>query len=183
MKTALASLASQYAEAVIDLAAASGGGIAERILSDLSTINQVVASTPDFSIVLDHPSVPGPEKKRLLMSAFQKVIDDLSWRLLQLLADRRRLALLPYIETSYGDLLKARKNLAVASLVSADPLPEATIDELKARLTAQLGKQIELNVKVDPTLIGGMILRVGDRVTDGSLKGRLEALSKSLLSV
>lgn len=183
MRTELAKTAAQYAQALTDLAVTAGGDTPERVLSDLEAINAVVSSTPDFNTVLSHPSVSSAEKKQLLVSTFEKVVDDLTLRFLQVLADRRRVNLLPYIESSYRDLLNARKNIAAASLTSADKLPEAAIEEIKARLAKRLGKQIELAVKVDPTLIGGVVLRVGDEVIDGSLKGRLEALEASLLSV
>ena len=68
-------------------------------------------------------------------------------------------------------------------MTSADPLHDSAVAEIKTRLIKKLGKQVELEVKIDRSLIGGMILRVGDQVIDGSLKGKLEALERSLLSV
>ncbi len=183
MRTELASIAAQWAEALIDLAVAAGGGTDEKVLAELEAINSAVSSTPDFNIILEHPAVAGSEKKQLLVRAFEKSIDDLTMRLLQLLADRRRLNLLPYIELTYRELLHERKNIATATVVSADPLSDGSVLEIKTRLIKQLGKQVELEVKVDRSLIGGMVLRVGDQVIDGSLKGKLEALEASLLSV
>jgi F-type H+-transporting ATPase subunit delta len=183
MRTELAKIAVQYAEALLDLALTAGGDIPESVLSDLEAINAVVASTPDFNTVLAHPSVSSADKKQLLVSTFENVVNDLTLRFLQVLADRRRVNLLPYVESSYRELLNARKNIAVASLTSADELSDAAVEEIRARLARRLGKQVELTVKVDPTLVGGVVLRVGDEVIDGSLKGRLAALEASLLSV
>jgi len=183
MSTELGSIAAQWAEALIELAAGSPGATDEKVLADLEAINKAVASTPDFSVILDHPSIAGTEKKQLLIKAFEKSVEDLTLRLLQLLADRRRLKLLPYIETTYRQLLNERKNITTASVTSADPLSDKAVAEIKTKLIKQLGKQVELAVKVDRSLIGGIVLRVGDQVIDGSLKGKLEALERSLLSV
>jgi F-type H+-transporting ATPase subunit delta len=183
MRTELGSIAAQWAEALIDLAVQSAAGTDERVLADLEAVNKAVASNPDFSVILEHPAIPGAEKKLLLIKAFEKSVDDLTLRVLQLLADRRRLNLLPYIESSYRDLLHERKNITTASVTSADPLADKAVAEIKTKLIKQLGKQVELAVKVDRSLIGGIVLRVGDQVIDGSLKGKLEALERSLLSV
>jgi len=183
MRRELFSIAGQWAEALIDLAGGAGANTDERVLADLEKVNKAVSSTPDFNVILAHPAIAGTEKKQLLIKAFEKSVDDLTLRFLQLLADRRRLNLLPYIEHTYRDLLRERKSIATASVTSADALSDQAVSEIKTRLIKQLGKQVELAVKVDRSLIGGLILRVGDQVIDGSLKGKLEALERSLLSV
>ncbi|MBA3992408.1 MAG: ATP synthase F1 subunit delta, partial [Cyanobacteria bacterium DS2.3.42] len=70
-----------------------------------------------------------------------------------------------------------------ASLVSSEKLSDEAVANIKARLTEHLGKRLELEVKVDPSLIGGVVLRLGDQVIDGSLKGQLKAIEKALMAV
>lgn len=183
MRRELGSIAAQWAEALIDLAGGAGGNTDEKVLADLEAVNKAVSSTPEFNVVLEHPAIPAADKKQLLIGAFEKSVDDLTLRFLQLLADRRRLNLLAYVEDTYRELLNQRKNIATASVTSADALSEKAVAEIKTKLIKQLGKQVELAVKVDRSLIGGIVLRVGDQVIDGSLKGKLEALERSLLSV
>lgn len=165
------------------MAFAADDKVAENILNDLKLINAVIAETPDFTIVLNHPSVKGEDKKQLLVGLFEGKVEELTVRLLGLLADKRRLDLLSHIEHEYLALLMARKSIVSASLTSAEPLADAAVSSIKAKLIEELGKQLELNVKVDQSLIGGLILRVGDQVLDGSLKGKLQVLERSLLTV
>jgi len=183
MKTEMATLASQYAQAVMDLSIKSGASVEESVLTDLAAVNKVVSDVPDFAVVLKHPSIPSSDKKALLLKLFQGKVGELTLRLLNLLADKRRLSLLPYIESEYRELLKSRKSILSASLVSAEPLSDATVSQIKTKLAKQLGKTLELDVKVDKSLIAGVVLRIGDQVVDGSLKGKLQVLERSLLSV
>ncbi len=183
MKMELSKIASRYAGAALDLAVAQGGDAADALAADLEAINSVIRGVPDFSIVLSHPSIGVAEKKRLLLGLFQGRAQELTIRLLSLLADKRRLDLLGSIEQEYLALLRARKNILTAYLTSAQPLSDATVADIKAKLTGKFGKQLELAVEVDQSLIGGLTLRVGDEVIDGSLKGRLAVLERSLLSV
>lgn len=183
MKTAFAKVASKYAAALLELAAAAKAGTDEAVLRDLVLISQAVGNAPDFYIVINHPSVSASQKKSLLVDIFQGKVDELTLRLLELLSDKRRLNLLTQIEASYRQLFNSSKNIATASLTSADPITDTEKEYFKTRLIKKLGKHLELEVITDRSLLGGLVLRVGDEVIDGSLKGKLRALEKSLLSV
>lgn len=181
MNTELQGIAAQYSEAVLELARAAGQD--EVVLTELNAVNQVIASDKDMSIVLCHPSISAEDKKKFLASLFQGKLSDLTDKLINLLADKRRLELLPFIESSYRSLLNKRKNILSASLRCSEPLADSSIANIKAQLTEHLGKKLELEVKVDPSLIGGVVLKIGDQVIDGSLKGKLKSIEKALMSV
>ncbi|HEY9732803.1 MAG TPA: ATP synthase F1 subunit delta [Drouetiella sp.] len=184
MKTELATVASQYADAVLELAIKDGGdALADKVLSELVAINKVTTDVPDLDLILGHPGIQSEKKRELLTSLFAKSINDLTMRLLELLLDKRRLNLLPEIERQFRQSLNNRKNIVGASLVCADKLSDSAIADIKARLTEHLGKKLELEVKVDNSLIGGVVLRLGDQVIDGSLKGKLQSIERALLSV
>lgn len=183
MQTELEGVAQQYAEALLDLAFTAGRGLDEAVALDLDAISDVIAKTPDLDIVLGHPAVSAQVKKNLLVASFGNQANELTVRLLELLSDKRRLELLPYIGRKYRQLLNARKNIMVASLVSSKPLNDQAIANIKARLTEHLGKKLELDVDVDKSLIGGLILKLGDQVIDGSLRGQLREIEKVLLVV
>jgi len=184
MKTELATVANQYAQAILELAFKQGGEpLADKVLSELTAINKIILHTPDMETVLQHPAIESKKKRQLLTNTFETIVADLTIRVLELLLDKRRLNLLPQIETAYHHMLNEKKNIVSASLTCADKLDDAAIANIKARLTEHLGKRLELDVKVDPSLIGGVVLRLGDQVIDGSIKGKLQSLERVLMSV
>ncbi len=181
MNTELQGIASAYAEAVLDLAAKNAEE--DKVLSELQLINVVFASDKDMHVVINHPAIRANQKKEVLKTVFGGKISILTDNLINLLADKRRLDLLPFIESGYRELLNQRKNIVSALLTCSEPMADNNIANIKAQLTEHLGKRLELEVKVDPSLIGGVVLRLGDQVIDGSLKGRLKALEKTLMNV
>jgi F-type H+-transporting ATPase subunit delta len=181
MNTELQGIASKYSEAVLELAVNLKQE--EKVLNEIKLIAEVIASDREMTIIINHPSIDAAEKKEFLNSLFAGKISELSANLIGLLADKRRLDLIPFIEISYRELLNKRKNIVSATLSCSERLADSAVANIKAQLAEHLGKTLELEVKVDPTLIGGVVLRMGDQVIDGSLKGQLKALEKALLSV
>ncbi len=184
MKSEYEAIANQYAEAILELACQDKTQLelSEQIVNDLAEINGAINTTNDLKLILAHPSITSPEKKRLLKVVFENKVQDLTLRLLELLSDKRRLNLLPAIESQYKEKLNARKQIVAAKLISATTLSDNAIADIKASLTEHLGKCLDLEVSQDDSLIGGFILRLGDQVLDGSLKGKLRNLEKVLLS-
>lgn len=184
MKGELASVATQYAEAALELAEASDDKTAPvKVLNDLAGVKEVFAQTPDLSMVLRNPSIASEDKKSMLLKSFKGKVHDITLRLIELLVDRRRLDLIDSVETRFRDLVRERQNIVSASLISSQELTQSEIADIKARLTEHLGKKLELDVSVDKSLLGGVVLRLGDQVIDGSLKGKLSTIEKQLLSV
>lgn len=181
MKSDLSRVASHYAQALFELAEKEGK--IDRVLGDLSTVNMTLNSDPEFEKLMKHPGIPSVEKKQLVVNLFKDKCDDLTLRLVEMLCDRRRLEVLPEVEVSYKQLLREKKGIVVGTLVSAEPLDEGQRAHLESQLRQKLGKQLELNVEVDKSLLGGFVLKLSDQVIDGSLKGRLQAIERSLLSV
>jgi len=183
MKGELAAVAAQYAEAVLELAEKAGSGTDEKVLADLKGINEVLDLTPDLVIILNHPAVEPEKKTELLLKTFEGKITDVTQRLLRLLSERRRLDTLKQLEEKYAQILRERKNIVSAKLTSSKELSQSEIADIKARLTEHLGKKLELEVTVDKSLLGGVVLRLGDQVIDGSLKGKLAVIEKELTAV
>lgn len=183
MKTETSTVAAHYAEAILQLAFQVGGQLADTVMKDLTTVGDAFRSSADLNLVLEHPSIPTEEKRKILVELFSGRCQDLTLRLLELLLDKRRINLVPAIEEQYHHLLNTRKNIVSASLMCADKLGESDIANIRARLAEHVGSHLELEVKVDPTLLGGVVLKLGDQVIDGSLKGKLASLERMLLSV
>jgi F-type H+-transporting ATPase subunit delta len=181
MNTELQGIASKYSEAVLELAVSLKQE--EKILEEIKLISDVIASDREMTVVINHPGIDAAEKKQFLNSLFKGKISELSANLIGLLADKRRLDLIPFIEASYRELLGKRKNIVSATLSCSERLADNAVANIKAQLGEHLGKTLVLEVKVDPSLIGGVVLKMGDQVIDGSLKGQLKALEKALLAV
>lgn len=181
MRTDLAAVASQYASAIMQLASESSAD--KNVLEDLKAITQVVSQNADLEIVLRHPAVNPSEKKQLVVSIFGGKVHELTLRLLEMLTDRRRLELIPYIQSEYEKLWRLKQNIVAGTLVYAEKPDNKTLQEIKEKLSRQIGKKLELDEKEDKSLIGGYVLQLGDKVIDGSLKGRLQSIEKALLSV
>ncbi|MBX9685286.1 MAG: ATP synthase F1 subunit delta [Candidatus Obscuribacterales bacterium] len=180
MKTEDRSSAVQYANALLQLTDLQGG--AEDVYTNLSTVNKVFEETPEFSVLFKHPAISAPAKLGFIKE-FAGGMDELSGRLLQMLCERRKMHLLPMVISEFRDLLRAKHNIVTGKLYSAEAISEEAVNNIKQRLVKQLRKHVELSVEVDKSLIGGYVLRLGDQVIDGSLKGRLQSIEKALLSV
>jgi F-type H+-transporting ATPase subunit delta len=181
MRTDLAKVAAPYAEAIMQLAGESSAD--KTVLDNLKAVNQVIGATSELEVVLRHPSVNAQEKKQLVISIFGGKVHELTLRLLEMLTDRRRLELLPYIEREATNLWRKKQNIVAGTLVYAEKPDAQTLQQIKEKLQKQLGKTLELSEKEDKSLIGGYTLQLGDQVIDGSLKGRLQQIEKALLSV
>lgn len=181
MKVDEASSAGQYANAL--LALAEDKNSADAVAQNLTALTQVLSAEPQFQVFLKHPAISSEDKQRLLKETFKDALDPVTGRLLEILIERRKTQLLPRIDEDYRHLLNDKKGIAVGTLISAEPMEQSHVEAIRQKLAARLGKQLELSVQVDKSLIGGYVLRIGDDVVDGSFKGRLQAIEKSLLSV
>jgi len=103
-------------------------------------------------------------------------------RLLALLVERRRVALLPRVADAYRRLLYDRRGIVEAEVASAAPLTDGERDALRGHLERLAGRRVELRERLDPSLLGGLVVRIGDRLYDASVRGRLERLRTQLLA-
>ena len=173
-----ATIARNYAETLLTLAQKAddprGWG---KMLSDLST---AMGSDITLRHFLESPKVGAEQKKEILGKAFADRAPRLFVRFLQALVTNRRQMLVPQITTEYFALLDVAENRVHADVtVARQPTDEDTA-RLVASLRQALGKDVVPNVRVDPSIIGGVIVRVGDTVMDGSVKRRLGILRKAM---
>jgi F-type H+-transporting ATPase subunit delta len=179
MKRASPAAARRYARALLDLATQAGDPAALR--EDLRSARVVLASEPRLAGLLASPALATDARKRLLGAVFaERGASALLVRLLELLAERRRMELLPAIVDAYGALWNAQRGVASAEAVSARPLAEDERRALVAALEKTTGLGIELETREDPSLLGGLLVRVAGRSYDGSVRARLRALRARL---
>jgi F-type H+-transporting ATPase subunit delta len=181
MTTQGSKVASQYANALLQLS--SEAGTDKKVFDDLRLISQVLKANPEFTVVMRHPAVKPAEKKQLMISTFSGKVQELTLRILEMLCDRRRLEVMHDLESEYEKLWRKRQNILTGTLFYAEKPDSRVMTDITNRLEKQFGKTVELTEQEDKSLIGGYLLRVGDQIIDGSLKGRLQSIEKQLLSV
>ena len=172
-------VARRYARALLEIAL-EGKQQKEygRILDMVSTCFKQV---PELKPALLNPAISFNERKDLWQEILRHFnITDLMRNFLMLLMDRNRLNIIDDIQLAYNELLDELEGLKKAVVRSVSALDQATITALTAQLEARTGSKIVLEVKEDPSLIGGLIAQVGDLVLDGSIKGELARLQDSL---
>ena len=177
MKTDERTIAVQYANALLQIADASGD--LRNVYANLDAVAKAFKTNPELLVLFKHPAISAPQRLQLLKE-ISKDLDRLSARMLELLVERRKIALLPTILEEVYEILRARHNRVSAQLYSADPVSEQETEGIKQKLEKKMGKVVELSVHLDKSLIGGYVLKIGDQVIDGSLKGRLQSIEKLL---
>ncbi len=166
------SSARRYAEAAFQLAERE-----DAVEPWLRHLQSAAAALGDESVVrsLQDPAVPRDQREAAIGDALGKVPVQVR-NLVLLLLRRNRLELVPRVAAEFKRLHDRRDGITPAIVTSAAPLDEAEVGEITDRLRQLTGGKVELEFRVDPSLLGGIVVRVGDKLLDGSVRGRLERL-------
>jgi len=141
----------------------------------------VIAAHQDLAALLAHPAVPAERKRKLVSAvAARAKASDLLTRLLTMMGERDRLDLLPMVAAAYAKLWNAHRGVVAAEAVSAMPLDETQTRAVTRALGAATGRAVDLSSRVDPRLLGGMLVKMEGRTYDGSVRARLRALRRTL---
>ncbi len=173
-------LARRYATAVFSLA--KDRGLTERVGDELQAIAKSIggdATTHDFFVA---PVIDRATKERVLAGVFEGRVDEISLHTLLLLVRKRREALLDALVTEYRKLQQADRGFEPLVLTSAHPLSPAELQAMVERLERLYRKKFDVKHVVDPSVIGGVRVLMGDRRVDGTVSGRLEALARELFA-
>jgi len=174
-------VAKRYARAFADVVGAKGAARLEPAAVELSLAARVLGRDGELLRFFDDPSVPRPDKTRLLDSLQKKgKIGDQTRRLLDLLVDRRRLSILPEVAAAFEAIRDVRLGIVAAEATTARPLGAAEQKRLREALEKMTGRTVKLTLSVDPAILGGARTRIGSKVYDGTLKRRLALLRDRL---
>lgn len=172
-------IARVYGEALFD--AASGAGRVEAVRRDLDEFVEALQSTSELRLFFLSRDVSDEGKRRTLQELTAGG-DVLVRNFLQVLVDKGREPALEEIQEVYAGMADEAEGIVAVEVVTARELPEAAADEMKETLEASLGGSVELTLTVDEEILGGVKLRIGDRIADASLRHRLEQLRTRLVS-
>lgn len=175
-------VAGRYASALFDLAIDAGN--LETINDDLASLKGFISESADFVTLIKSPILSREEQSAGLQAILERAnASDLTSRFLGVVTENRRLFVLEDIIDAFGALLAEHKGETTAEVVSADALSQAQEEALRATLTARLDRQIKLEATVDPDLLGGLVVRVGSRMIDSSLRTKLDNLQIAMKGV
>lgn len=168
-----------YTRALFELASSSG--IAEHIEKELEIIDDLLNKNKDLEKLMLHPGVSLQEKKRLVESVLAHEGTSLMKKFLFVLIDKRRERLLSLLLNSYRSVIRQVKGIVLADVQSAIQLTDDNIVKLKKTLEKLTGKEVEIKTSINPKILGGLIIRFGDKLIDGSVRNRLLKLKKKLM--
>ena len=174
--------ATRYASALFDLA--NDEKAIEGTEADISRLETLLDESADLMRLVKSPVFGSEDQVRAMDAVLKKAkIGGLVANFVRLAATNRRLFALPDMLRTFHALAAADRGEATADVVSAAPLSDANLGALKKALAASTGKDVKINPTVDPSLIGGLIVKVGSRMIDTSLRTKLNHLNHSMKEV
>jgi F-type H+-transporting ATPase subunit delta len=171
--------ARRYAEAAFEIAQRDGELDPWRKDLDMAA---AILSEEHVARVVENPAVPLPARREVVSKLLAKRVSDKPARLVDLLVSRGRADLLPRVATEYLRLLQRQQGIVPAVVTSAVPLTDTEAGAIRSRVEAMAGASVDLRTQVDPAILGGLTIQVGDRLLDDSVRGRLERLRDQLRS-
>ena len=164
-----------YGEALFELACESGRE--KELLQEAGTVKQILSENPDFEKLMLNPAVPKEEKEKVLEAVWQERIGREIYGIMHLLLQKEHYKQLPLVL----DYFIAREKIGIAYVKTAVSLSETQKDRVEKRLLETTDyRSFEMHYEVDEALLGGMVIRIGDRVVDSSIRTKLENLSRQL---
>jgi len=172
----IAGMAGRYATALFELALENKA--TDAVKADLDRFDALIAESPDLNRLVRSPVFDADEQMRALSAILDKAgIKGLSANFLRVITTNRRLFAVRDMIRGYRTLLAHHRGEVTAQVTVAEPLGDKNVDALKTALKSVTGgKEIDLEVKLDPAIIGGLIVKVGSRMVDSSLRTKLNAI-------
>ena len=173
-----ATVARRYAQALYQEADANGK--AEKVDDDMLAVQESLEASRELDQFFRSPLIAREKKEAVIGKLFDGKVDDLIVRLMRLLVQKGREDILASVIKQYADLRDERLGQVEARVKSAMPMEYDETESLRKALEAKTGKKVRLRIEVEPDLIGGIVVRIGDRVYDGSVQHQLETLRDQL---
>jgi F-type H+-transporting ATPase subunit delta len=183
MATKTDAISQVYARSLYELADKAGGAdkIAE-VAEELEQISQIMREDTTFALYLASPVIDTSRRQEAIRRIFRDRVTDLTLRFLLVLNDKGRLGHLASVTEAFDQLVQEAFGRIEVDLYTAAPVEPDQLDRLRERISEALGQEPVLYPYTDPSMIGGVMLRIGDQLIDGSVSGRLRRLQQELTS-
>ena len=167
-----------YAEALFD--AACEDGTLEETRSQLDTLFGIFNQTPVFLTLLSSPAVTDAEKEEMLSSTLEGRVEPILYNFMRILAQKQRASYFPKIAECFTSLYRDYHGILPVAAITAVPMDASQKEKLTARLSRMTGKKVLLECRIDPSLIGGVLLRYDGHELDGTVRQQLDSLHEKL---
>lgn len=174
-------IANRYAEALFQLS--EDENITKEIYNELHDVVEVIKNNKELDNVLKSPLVAKNEKTQLIEALFNNKINNDLKNFLKILVEKGRISSLKSIELTFKELLNDKHNIIEGTVISAIVLTEKQVKELEEKLSKKYNKNVTLENEVDQSILGGVLVRLGNTQIDGSVKTRLNNIKDQLTQV
>jgi F-type H+-transporting ATPase subunit delta len=180
--TLVSGVAGRYASALFALA--REGRQTEAVAQSLGKLDALIDESPDLQLLVKSPVFSQGDQTRALDALLAREdIGGIAANFVRLIARKRRLPFLPQMIADYRKLYDEARGVTHAEVVTATPLSAENFEALKAQLKGGSGREVVLDSKIDPSIIGGLIVRLGSRMVDASLRTKLNAIRLAMKEV
>ncbi len=172
-------LHARYANATY--VAASKGNMLETVENELAGVKLTASKSAAFKSFLENPLISRDDKEKGIADMFEGKVSVVTLNLMMTLAGNARLAEAPKIADTYSQLMKAKRGEVEATIISADPLTKAQQSAVEAAMKSQVGagKKVILSTEVDPSILGGLQVQIGDQFLDLSVGSKIDSISRT----
>lgn len=175
-----AQLAKRYAKALFEVAQEEKQ--LDAFGTQLAELHDAISGHAELEKFINNPQVKKEAKKELVQKLFEAQLSPIVYNFLRLLIDKRRENILRGVLAEYKNLANAAQNIVPAEVTVARPLAQKQQAQLVEKLKSITGKRVVIETKVDQSIMGGVIVRIGDKLIDGSVVCQLKTLQKQLLA-
>jgi len=175
----LSIITNRYASAFMDLAEKQD--MFDKFDSDLALVKETINTNKDLKDFLEHPLIQSNDKKDAIDSIFREHISNYTLNLIKLLIDKNRVLILSFLADHYKALLNKKRNISTAQIITAVEIDEEVKNRIKEKLERVFSQTIEVKTSIDKEIIAGMIVKIGDKIIDGSIKTKFDNMKKQLI--
>ena len=168
----------RYAKALLDFAVETN--LLDQVYEDVLKIRGIIGASPEFKSVLKSPVIMPKQKEGVISKVFEGKINESTMNFLKVVIRRGREGVLEETMFSFVEQYREVKGIREATVISAVPLSEAQVNEIRDRLVKRTNLKIEMVQKVDPSVLGGVKVKMGDLQFDATVSKQLESLKRSL---
>lgn len=172
-------VAKRYARALFEVALEKKQ--LEPVEADLGSLKESYEQSQEFSALIDSPVISTEAKQRAFSASFNKRLQEITFRFVTLLISKNREMLLMQIVEEFGELLDQHRGIVRGDVYSVTPLSDEQVKNLVAQLNRMTGKNVVITRRLDKNLLGGIVIKLQDKVFDASLRNKLEKLRQTLI--